>query len=216
MERHIDVRRLPSLMIVAAVAAVVVAASACSSSAKPGEPAGSSPAADAPKFTADYARTCSDGIGFAALPAYPAAGRTTHAAVLMEKSAKTGNWSQDVPSGNDYPPGWLLSYNDNPANAELVVCYERTADSPAGKVCDMQDDKTKQEIKMTMYNTTYRLRVLEARTGKVLYDKPGEAKSTECPYLAYHNGDEDATKYYTEARPADYRGQLKPFIAPAS
>jgi hypothetical protein len=209
MERHIDVRHLKSLMIVG----VVVAASACSSGSTP---AGPSPAAGVPQFTADFAKTCADGAAFPALPAYPVAGKPIHAAVLMAKSAKTGNWSQDVPSGNDYPAGWLLSYTDKPTVAELVVCYERTAASPAGKVCDMQDDKTKQEIKMTMYNTTYRLRVIEARTGKVLYDKPGTAKSAECPSLAYHNDGEDATKYYTESSPADYREQLKPFIAPAS
>jgi hypothetical protein len=215
MERLTGMRPLNTILVVV----VALTATACASSApkpanKPG--AAKSPPADLPKFAADFARTCSDGIGFAALPAYPVAGKATHTAVLLEKSAKSNTWSQNVPSGSDYPPGWILGYQDKVETTELVVCYERTAETPAGKVCDMQDEKTKQSLKMTMYNTTYRLRVLEARTGKALYDKPGDAKSTDCPYLAYHSSDEDATKYYTEASPADYRGQLKPFITASS
>jgi hypothetical protein len=215
MERLTDVRPLNTIILVVVVA---LTATACASAPKQANSSGGakSPAPDLPKFAADFARTCTDGIGFAALPAYPVAGKATHTAALLEKSAKTNTWSQNVPSGSDYPPGWILGYQDKVETTELVVCYQRTAETPAGKVCDMQDEKTKQSLKMTMYNTTYRLRVLEARTGKVLYDKPGDAKSTDCPYLAYHSSDEDTTKYYTEASPADYRGQLKPFITPSS
>jgi hypothetical protein len=167
-------------------------------------------APDVPRFADDLSRTCADSIGFTGLPAYAASPGTVHPTVLMARSGTA--WHQSVSTEGDYPTGWLVTVGQNPDHAELVVCYERTNATPAGKTCAMQDQKTNKPLTVTMYNTEYRLRVLEARTGSVLYDKPGEAKSTDCPILTFTSGDEDPTKYYTDARPADYRAILKPFI----
>jgi hypothetical protein len=175
-------------------------------------PAQTSAVPDLPRFADDLARTCADSIGFTGLPAYAATTGTVHPAVLMARSGDS--WHQSVTSEGDFPAGWLVAVGQQPNHAELVTCYQRTNATPAGKTCNMQDQKTNKPLTVTMYNTEYRLRVLEARTGSVLYDKPGEAKSTDCPMLTFTSADEDPTKYYTDARPADYRAILKSFIAP--
>ena len=134
-----------------------------------------------------------------------------HPAVLLSRTGKT--WVENLSTGSDFPAGWMISYTDPIAKAELVVCYERTNATPSGKTCDMKD-KDDKPFAMTLYNTDYRLRVRQARTGQVVYDKPGTATRTDCPYLTYTSADDDPTKYYTDASPADYRGEIKPLIAP--
>jgi hypothetical protein len=200
--------------------ALTLAASACSSrvsgsgSASSGtsQPTGSPAGPDKPKFGSDYERTCADGLGFAGLPAYSRAAKGVHPAVIMSKSKDV--WTQQTPFSSDgYPSGWIVSYTDV-ARAELVVCYERVKATPAGKTCQMKERDSNEEFTLTMYNTQYRLRVLEARTGKVLFDRSAQARSTDCPTLTFSGSDDDRTKYYTDAQPRDYRGVLKPFIAP--
>ncbi|MBO3746802.1 hypothetical protein J5X84_12055 [Streptosporangiaceae bacterium NEAU-GS5] len=166
---------------------------------------------ETPSFAADLARVCSDGLGFPGLPAYRRGTESVHPTVLMNKGDST--WSQNTPLDGDYPRGWILGYTDNIKKTELVACYERLAAAPAGKTCAMKDDKTDEQFTITMYNTTYRLRVLEARTGKTVLNYRGRAASTTCPMLTFSSEGEDRTKYYTEARPADYRGVLKKFIS---
>jgi hypothetical protein len=205
-------------------AGLAVAASACSTATPKGSyvadrstPTGQGTTSGAagpekPKFASEYERTCSDGLGFGGVAAYTRTAKAIHPAVLLSK-ATTDRWSQQVPF-DAYPKGWIIGYTDDVSRAELVVCYERTATTPAGKTCQMTDDKTHEPFTLTMYNTRYRLRVLEARTGRVLHEKTGQAASTECPTLTFVSGDDDRTKYYTDADPRDYRGVLKPFIAP--
>src|SRR5882724_5061766 len=109
---------------------------------------------DKPRFTSDFERTCADGIGFGGVRPYSHT-KGVHPTVLMTKSS-TDSWIDQQPS--EYPTGWLLGYQSDLTKAELVACYERVSSAPAGKVCDMQDDKTHQPFKLTMYNTQYRLR----------------------------------------------------------
>lgn len=206
-------------------AGLAVAASGCSTATPKGSYAtdGSGPTgrgtssdtagADKPKFGSEYERTCSDSLGFGGVTAYSRTAEAIHPAVLLSK-ANTDRWTQQVPFGDAYPKGWIIGYTDDVSRAELVVCYERTNVTPAGRTCQMEDDKTHEPFTLTMYNTQYRLRVLEARTGKVLYDKTGQAKSTVCPTVTFVGGNDDRTKYYTDADPRDYRGALKSFIAP--
>jgi hypothetical protein len=166
---------------------------------------------ETPSFASDLARVCADGLGYPGLPAYRRGTEGVHPAVLMNKGDNI--WSQNTPLQGDYPRGWILGYTDNVKKTELVVCYERIGAAPAGKTCAMKDDKTNEQFTITMYNTTYRLRVLEARSGKTVYDHRGKATSTTCPMLTFSSEGEDRTKYFTEARPADYRGLIKRFIA---
>jgi hypothetical protein len=205
----------------ALVAGLGVAVSGCSSSATD-QTIGASQAAqktagagttgaETPAFASNLDRVCADGLGFPGLPAYKRSAKAVHPAVLMSKNQKS--WTQNTPLAGDFPSGWILGYADNVKKTQLVVCFERTGASPAGKTCKMEDDKTHKPLLVTMFNTTYRLRVLEARTGKALYEHDGRAASTTCPLLTFINQDDDPTKYYTEARPADYRGVLKRFIA---
>jgi hypothetical protein len=201
-------------------AAVAIAALLCGCGTSPGGGSGAGPAqatatatptvAEVPRFASELGRVCADGLGFSGLPAYKRASKAVRPAVLMTKNDDT--WSQSTPIDGDYPRGWILGYTDKVKNVQSVVCYERTGASAAGKVCAMQDTKTKKPMRVTMYNTTYRLRVLEARTGKPLYQYKGRARSTTCPMFTYTVSGHDRTKYYTEARAADYRGRIKRFL----
>jgi len=167
---------------------------------------------DKPKFGGDFERVCSDGIGFGGVAEYSRTPKVLHPAVLLTKEG--GDlWVNQVPS-SDYPPGWFINYNGDFGTAQLVVCYERTSVVPTGKTCEMTDSKTKQPFTLTMFNTKYTLRILEARTGKVVFTKNGLASSTDCPTITFTSGDDDRTKYYTDLQPRDYRSALKPYIAP--
>lgn len=200
-------------------AGLSLAGAACSSetggtsSSGPGAGGGGNPVgADLPKFASDFERTCVDGIGFPGSPAYKRTGKGPHLTVLMSKGESL--WTQQTPSDGDYPRGWLAGIGQNMDKVELVVCYEQLKATPAGKTCQMEDQDTNEPFTVTMYNTQYRLRILEVRTGKQVHTVTADAKSTECPTLTFVSGDEDRTKYYTEAQPRDYRAVLQKFIAP--
>lgn len=172
-----------------------------------------SPAAVAPEVPAtslDLERVCTDGLGYSGMPAYDRTKKTVHPAMLMNNPGDS--WSQFEPPAGDFPKGWILGYSDKPADAELVVCVERTKESPTGKKCDMESDG--KPFTVSTYNTSYRLKVVEARTGKELYKYTGEAKSDECPMYIFTSEGEDKDKYYNEVRPKDYRKRVQPFIAP--
>ncbi|MEU9883311.1 hypothetical protein [Streptomyces phaeochromogenes] len=132
-----------------------------------GSPSTSS-AADGPEVPAsalDLERVCTDGLGYSGMPAYDRTKKTVHPAMLMNNPGDT--WSQFEPPAGDFPKGWILGYSDKPADAELVVCVERTKESPTGKKCDMESDDGK-PFTVSTYNTSYRLKVVEARTGEEL------------------------------------------------
>ncbi len=172
-------------------------------------------AADTPEVpvtTQDLERVCSDGLGFKGLPAYDRAKKSVHPAQLMRSDGDDDGWTSSVPSDGDFPKGWFLDYMDKPEKAELVVCVERTKATATGKVCDMEADG--KPLKIKTYNTTYRLRVVEARTGKEQYTYTGKVESDECPYYILTSKGEDADKYYNEVRPEDYRKRVKPYIVP--
>ncbi|MFJ8636455.1 hypothetical protein [Streptomyces sp. NPDC093568] len=164
-----------------------------------------------PASALDLERVCTDGLGYSGMPAYDRTKKALHPALLM--STTGDGWSHSEPSAGDYPKGWFLGYADKPADAELIVCVERTKATPTGKVCDMESDGGK-PMKVRTYNTSYRLRVLEARTGDELYKSAGDAKSDECPVYMLTSEGEDKDKYYNEVRPKDYRKRVQPFIAP--
>jgi hypothetical protein len=204
------------------VAGLAVVASACSSGGSSGGPqaagagathaAGREAAPERPATASDFERTCADGLGFAGLPAYTKA-KGVHPAALMRKY--DFGWSESMTGNSAFPRGWLATGAVTPQQAQLVVCLEpRTKATPAGKVCKMEDRKTKKPLSVTMYNTLYRVRVLDARSGKVLLDRTGAAKSTECPLLTFTSGDDDPTKYYTEVDDKTIRPLVKPLIAP--
>jgi hypothetical protein len=199
------------------LAGLAVASSACSSSGSSGDEraagaAGSKASAgpETPQFIDDFARTCADGLGFAGLPAYTKSRGSVHPAVVLRKDED--RWYQTSASPGDYPRGWLIEDFKAAKQAQLAVCVERTKAFPAGKQCRMEKDK--KPLLVTMYNTEYRLRVLDARTGKPLLNHVGKAVSTTCPILTYVSDGEDPTKYYTDPDHEDYRPLLKRFIAP--
>ncbi|MFJ5266730.1 hypothetical protein ACIQAC_40390 [Streptomyces sp. NPDC088387] len=177
-----------------------------------GAAAGSS-AADGPEvpaFAADLERVCTEGLGYPGMPAYDRTKKTVHPAVLMNDPGD--GWSQSEPPTGDYPKGWVLGYSDKPAAAELVVCVERTKASATGVECDMESDG--KPFTVRTYDTSYRLKVVEARTGEELYTYAGEAGSDECPMYVFTTEGEDRDKYFNEVRPKDYRKRVQPFIAP--
>lgn len=160
----------------------------------------------------DYDHACADGRGFAGSTTYAPTRGAVHPAALVTKIS--GSWTQVAGYGQGYPAGWLLGVNDDPGRAQLVVCFERTKAIPTGRTCQMVDDDTNQSITVTVYNTEYRLRVLDARTGRVLSDRTSQARATSCPTVTINIAGEDRTKYYQEAHPSDYRDAVAPFIAP--
>ncbi|ELP62974.1 hypothetical protein STRTUCAR8_02319 [Streptomyces turgidiscabies Car8] len=166
---------------------------------------------DVPATALDLERVCTDGLGYAGMPAYDHTKKTVHPALLMNNPGDS--WSQSEPPAGDFPKGWILGYSDKPADAELVVCVERTKASATGKKCDMESDDGK-PFTVSTYDTTYRLKVVEARTGKELHKYTGEAKSDECPMYIFTSEGEDKDKHYNEVRPKDYRKRVQPFIAP--
>lgn len=216
--------RVTGVRLAIVAAGLAAAMSACSSTSSgngtaagggpsDGGAAGSTAAApEKPTVVDDFERVCQDGLGFAGNRPYTKSKGTVHKLVLMRKSG--ASWVADSGLLDHYPSGWILYYPGEPSTAELVSCYERTKATPAGRTCPMEDNKTHEKFTVTMFNTQYRLRVLEAQTGKALYDKPGQAKSTDCPGFTTTLAGEDRTKYYTEASPEDYRGVLKQFITP--
>jgi hypothetical protein len=165
---------------------------------------------EVPLTTQGLERVCTDGLGFEGLPAYDRTKKTVHPAQLMNSTGD--GWTSSVPVDGDFAKGWFLGYEDKPAQAELVVCLERTKATVTGKVCDMEADG--KPLKIRTYNTVYRLRVVEARTGKEQFEPNGKAESDECPVYLFTSDDEDADKYYNEVRPEDYRKRVKSFIAP--
>ncbi|MFD3314860.1 hypothetical protein [Streptomyces sp. NPDC058694] len=169
-----------------------------------------SDAPEVPATALDLERVCTDGLGYSGMPAYDRTKKTVHPAMLMNNPGDS--WSQFEPPAGDFPKGWILGYSDKPADAELVVCVERTKESPTGKKCDMESDG--KPFTVSTYNTSYRLKVVEARTGKELYKYAGEAESDECPMYIFTSEGEDKDKYYNEVRPKDYRKRVQPFIAP--
>lgn len=206
-----------SILVTAGFLAVVL--SGCSSlTGSPGGGAGTSPSTgsaaeepDVPTSALDLERVCTDGLGYAGMPAYDRTKKTVHPAILMNNPGDS--WSQFEPPSGDFPRGWILGYADKPAEAELVVCVERTKATPTGKVCAMETDDGK-PLKIRTYNTSYRLSVVESRTGEELYEHIGEVKSDECPVYIFTSEGEGKNTYYNEVRPRDYRKRVQPFIAP--
>jgi hypothetical protein len=208
--------------VLALVIAVVTATlSACAAfPAGPGDAGTAPPTAptiepdepETPRYTTDLSRVCADGLGFPGLPAYDRTSNEIHPAVLMEK--RKDDWTTSIVSDRDFPNGWMIEYSDSVNKAQLVICYERTGAKSSGKTCAMKDDKTNEPFTMTLYNTTYLLRVVEARTGKTVYKRSGRAASTRCPTLTFVVPGEDRTKSYTDAQPTDYRKFIKRYIAP--
>jgi hypothetical protein len=193
---------------------VVMALAGCgTSSTVSGPPGGTASAGpEKPQFAAELERTCADGLGYTGLPAYTKAKGAIHKAVMMEKRDDT--WHEGWSTDSDYPRTWFLGAGQKPDQVELVVCVERVKAFANGKKCKMEHRDTKEPFTLSMYDTSYLVRVLEARSGKTLLYHAGTAKSQECPVLTFNSGDDDPTKHYTEADAKDYRPLIKPFIAP--
>lgn len=201
---------------VGVLGAVLCGCSSSASTTGAGSAGGSSSggaAADEPEVPVtaqDLERVCADNLGFKGLPAYDRGKKTVHPAQLMNSTGD--GWTSSAPVKGDFPKGWFLDYGDKVEKAELVVCVERTKATATGKVCDMEADG--KPLKIRTYNTSYRVRVVEARTGKEQFGYTGKAESDECPAYIFTSDDEDADKYYNEVRPEDYRKRVKPYIAP--
>jgi len=197
------------------VLAVLLLATGCAQPAPRAAAAGataSPPGPEKPQYADDFERTCADGLGFTGLPAYTKAPGVVHQAVMMEK--RDGAWREDWLTGDDYPGAWFLDTGQTPHQVELVVCVEQVRAFPNGKTCRMEHRDTKKPFTLTMFDTSYLVRVLEARSGRTLLYHAGTAKSQECPMLTFNRGDEDPTKHYTTPDDKDYRPLVKPFIAP--
>jgi hypothetical protein len=160
------------------------------------------------KSVQDYSKTCSKGAGFAGSTGYTGAKGALHQAAAFSNTV--GDWFPEQPS--DFPKGWVAGFNGDPSTVQLVVCYERQAPTTVAKTCQMEDDSSKQQYSLSLFNTRYRLRVLAARTGEVLYEHVAETKTGDCPLIQVTSG--DRTKTYNDLRPKDYTKLIKPYLAP--
>ncbi|WP_214107735.1 hypothetical protein [Acrocarpospora catenulata] len=175
--------------------------------------------AELPKFPTDFERVCADGLGFSGLPEYQRSTKGVHLTMPMSKFEDS--WTHDTFNTDKFPKGWVVGLTgdanllqDALKTVELVVCFDdHTGESKAGKVCQMEDTKTKEKYPVTMYNTTWEVRVVSARTGEAIFTHKGKATSTDCPMFRMISGDDDRSKYYTKAGVEDYRKYVKRFIS---
>jgi hypothetical protein len=200
--------------MIAAVTSLVAVASACQATAPAAQPSDSSGAdgQQTPRTVFDYTRTCSDGEGFPGVAAYSATKSTLHPAVLVEKTS--AGWGPFGYKMSELPPGWMIGPRDDFTKAELVVCLEQVDRTAAGMTCAMENSETHNHFSIAIYNTRFRIRVIEARTGKTLLDQVRQAKFTECPAVLLDTSGPDPTSYDVPAEPANYQDIIRPFIAP--
>jgi hypothetical protein len=167
-----------------------------------------SPSPAVPEEARDLDAVCEDGTGFGGLPAYVPGKGKPHKAVLVTKDGK--HWL--AYSLNGLPPKVFVADEADPKDVDTVVCSERVNAVPAGKTCEMTEQG--KVVKVTLYNTAYRVRVREARTGKVLLEQLITATSRECPFASFSHSEEDRYKHFTEPDGEQIARAVKPVTEP--
>jgi hypothetical protein len=164
-----------------------------------------------PAFSSEFDRVCTTQVGFPGAHAYEGAG-AIHPVMLFEEY----RGESLVASSRSLPDGWTIkedtNFEDNSelAGVELIACSNLTKETPTGKHCEFEDDGTKVDLELV--DTTFKLTVYTASTGKEVGTSTLEAKSTECPFIAtFKKGDK---KFLNQPSDDDYINALKAHVAP--
>jgi hypothetical protein len=196
--------------LTATAVVIALAAAGCSSGSGPTaaerEYAAATP--DKPRGGWDFEKTCAEGLGFPGLTGYQKTAGQIHPVAIANKL--TSGWSVSSPGGDDIPKDWLIDVVSGADKAQLVACVEETGQTSTGKVCDMQDRKSGEKTKVTMYSVDYKVRVMEARTGTVVGEHTATKKEDDCPVLTFWSEGDDRSRYV----PNVMSGELKPILAP--
>lgn len=90
----------------------------------------------------------------------------------------------------------------------LIVCADSSEGQSTGKSCDYVSDD-EQNLSIPLYNTNYKLRVIEAYTGKQITTLDVTTNSTDCPSYATYNKNEP--KVYQILEFDAIEGSLTPY-----
>ncbi len=161
----------------------------------------------------DFVRTCLEGAKFPENPPYDRGVASTHpAALLLEKVPH--HYMGIPPERNHYPKGWFVDDRKGALDAQLAVCVERDEALPIGKRCESKEaNQSQSSLTVSVYEATYRVRIIEARTGKLLYEKRIQGDNKDCPRYIYE-GDGGPSRYYSDISPERLRRSLEAYISP--
>ncbi|GAA3381960.1 hypothetical protein [Cryptosporangium minutisporangium] len=201
----------------AAVAASLLALSttACGLSDGPVADAGSevsvspTPELTLPPEPVRLRRVCIDEPGFRGLPAYSAAKGAKHSVAYLYYDSI---WHVQESPPSDPPNVWYAG-GDDVNNVDLVFCRERVAATASAETCAMNDSfEDGAPVTVVLYDTTWRIQILESRTGKSLLDRRMSTKAGECPATHLSYDEDDRTKHYVEPTDEALAAILTPFV----
>ncbi|MFD8952002.1 hypothetical protein ACFV0B_24475 [Streptomyces xanthophaeus] len=111
---------------------------------------------------------------------------------------------------NLYEKKWILDYSGDPTKVQLLFCVNRTGGEPAGG----QKCASPSGGSVEMYDATYRMRVIEARTGRQLKEWMERAVFTQCPEPRVMGDENDSGKYYADIPSRRLSAILEEYITP--
>jgi hypothetical protein len=148
-----------------------------------------------------YESVC-DGGRVTAAPAYDRSALGPHPILIFIDVYPGSGW---LPI--NFPEGWIAP-SDDPSQAQLVACVERTQVDLA-QVCEGYGTADRQDLTVELYDATYNVTLREAQTGQELHSTTFLVESGECPMLAVFEPNQTVSQHY--ANPSD---NLKDFVAP--
>jgi len=168
---------------------------------------------DLPQFLGDFDRVCTTETGFGGATPY-SDGPGPHPFVLMQES---DNGTIVPRTLTDAPAGWTIQidsdFDDNSeiVPTELIACAVRSATTPTGILCDLEDDDGSVTT-LELVDVTYDMKILEATTGAAVATETVEAADTDCPFFVFV--DEGDTQYFNAPTEDQYINAVKPYVMP--
>ncbi|MER6434514.1 hypothetical protein ABT272_44065 [Streptomyces sp900105245] len=191
-----------------AVGAALIAVS-CNSS-KPKEP----PPADAYRAvaTSDFALTCARGQEYGNLPPFKREAGTVPPTALLTEF--TSGWTEQPTSGK-HPQGWIVKYGQRVEKVQLVACAQRIKGTSTAKTCTAKQfvGNATKAVNARLYDATYKVKIREARTGKIIAERTMHAASTDCAKRVLTERDGSPPKYYAAIADADYVDLLQSLLS---
>jgi hypothetical protein len=158
-------------------------------------------------------QVCADGRGFPGLPAYAAGKGAKHkVAHLWSDERDPDLWVAKTSGSRDLPASVFVDDKGDAHVVDAVLCQERVSTILTGKTCEMTDSNNGKRSTVTIYNAKYRLRLREARTGRVLLDRTVTAKSTGCPFLQLSFDEADRDKEITSLTDKQVNAVVMPYL----
>jgi hypothetical protein len=140
--------------------------------------------------------------------AYNRASSVIHPALLT--ISKMPNHSELSRDFELYKKKWLLDYSADPKKVQIIFCANRTdAKMALGQKCKVPSS----EETLPAYDATYRIRAIEARTGKQIKEWTKQAAFAQCP-SRLTEADKAYNKYYADIPKNQLHALLKELITP--